>query len=162
MWSILNIPLLITTSNESSWIGPSQWNLTPILGNAIPVLGVKLKGGCDVFSSFFCIDVCSGIPMESFRRDLLNDMAEHRPILKNNQNTYYPRFSFTPKNRELPETGASFLRCHLEKKSWFTFIQKKSWEYLKPNLFLQSSSHLSVLKTRVLVNTPYIRFISML
>ena len=27
--------------------------------------------------------------MESSRRDLLNDMAEHRPILKNDQNTPY-------------------------------------------------------------------------
>jgi len=27
--------------------------------------------------------------MESSRRDLLNDMAEHRPILKYNQNTNY-------------------------------------------------------------------------
>jgi len=35
--------------------------------------------------------------MESSRRDLLNDVAEHKSILKDNQNTYYPRFSFTPK-----------------------------------------------------------------
>jgi len=35
--------------------------------------------------------------MESSRRDLLNDMAEHRPILKDNQNMYDPRFGFTPK-----------------------------------------------------------------
>jgi len=28
--------------------------------------------------------------MESSRRDLFNDMAEHGPILKNNQNTYHP------------------------------------------------------------------------
>jgi len=27
--------------------------------------------------------------MESSRRDLLNDMAERKPILKNNQNTHY-------------------------------------------------------------------------
>jgi len=27
--------------------------------------------------------------MESSRRELLNDMAEHTPILKNNQNTHY-------------------------------------------------------------------------
>jgi len=40
--------------------------------------------------------------MESSRRDLLNDMAEHGPILKNNQNTYYPRYSFRP------ETGMAF------------------------------------------------------
>jgi len=35
--------------------------------------------------------------MENSRRDLLNDVAEHRSILKNNQNTFNPRFSFTPK-----------------------------------------------------------------
>jgi len=35
--------------------------------------------------------------MESSRQALSNDMAEHRPILKNNQNTYYLRLSFTPK-----------------------------------------------------------------
>jgi len=29
-------------------------------------------------------------------------MAEHRPFFKNNQTTYYPRFSFTPK------TGIAF------------------------------------------------------
>jgi len=47
--------------------------------------------------------------MESFRRDLLNDMAEHIPILKNNQNTYHPRFIFAPKTGiELPKTGVPF------------------------------------------------------
>jgi len=47
--------------------------------------------------------------MEISRRDLLNDMAEHRAILKYAQNTYYPRFSFTPKTGiELPKTGVSF------------------------------------------------------
>jgi len=37
--------------------------------------------------------------MESTRRDLSNDMAEHRPILKNNQNKHHPhpRFGLTPK-----------------------------------------------------------------
>jgi len=49
--------------------------------------------------------------MESLRRDLLKDMAEHRPILKHNQITYYPRFSFTPKTGiELPKT-VSVLLC---------------------------------------------------
>ena len=38
---------------------------------------------------FFDIDLCSATSIESSRRDLLNDMTEHRPILKNNQNTYY-------------------------------------------------------------------------
>jgi len=35
--------------------------------------------------------------MESFRRDLSNDMAEHRPILKNSQNTYTPILVSHPK-----------------------------------------------------------------
>jgi len=39
---------------------------------------------------------------ESSRRDLLNDLAELRSILKKGQNTHYPRFSFTP------ETGIAF------------------------------------------------------
>jgi len=33
---------------------------------------------------FFKIDICSVTSMESSRRDLLNDMAERVPILKNN------------------------------------------------------------------------------
>jgi len=50
--------------------------------------------------------------MESSRRDLLNDMAERRSILKNIQNTYYPRFGFTPNTGiELPETVVLFLLC---------------------------------------------------
>ena len=32
--------------------------------------------------------------MESSRRDLFNDMAEPRSILKNNQNTVLPQFYF--------------------------------------------------------------------
>jgi len=48
--------------------------------------------------------------MESSRRDLLNDMAERSFILKNNQNTYYARFGFTPKTGiEFPKTGFLFL-----------------------------------------------------
>jgi len=38
-------------------------------------------------------------------------MAEHRPMLKNNQNTYHPHCGFTPKpGRAFPKTGVSF-RC---------------------------------------------------
>jgi len=51
---------------------------------------------------FFKIHLCSTTSMESSRRDLLNDVAEHMSILKNDQNTHYPRFSFTPK------TGIAF------------------------------------------------------
>jgi len=64
-------------------------NNAPDLGNAMPVLGMKPKRGLYVLWSFFNIDLCSATSIESSRRDLLNDMAEHRPILKNNQNTHY-------------------------------------------------------------------------
>ena len=52
--------------------------------------------------------------MESYRRDLLNlnDMAELRPILKTNQNTYQPRFSFIPKTGiAFPKSAFLFLLC---------------------------------------------------
>jgi len=54
---------------------------------------------------FFNTDLCSATSMESSHRDLRNDMAEHRSILENKQNTPYPRFSFTLKpDIDLPET----------------------------------------------------------
>ena len=81
---------------------PHSKKQPPVLGNAIPVLGVNLKQGYFVFWQFFHIDLCIAISMESCRRDLLNDMAEHGPILKNNQNTYYLRFSFTPETGAIP------------------------------------------------------------
>ena len=47
--------------------------------------------------------------MESSRRDLLSDMAEHRPILKNNGNTNQPRFGFTLETAiTFPKTGFCF------------------------------------------------------
>jgi len=48
--------------------------------------------------------------MESSRRDLSNDMAEHRPTLENNKNTYRQRFGFTdPKQvRHSPKRGFVF------------------------------------------------------
>jgi len=42
-----------------------------------------------VFSLFFKIDLCSATSIESSRQDLSNYVAEHGPILKNNQNTHY-------------------------------------------------------------------------
>jgi len=48
--------------------------------------------------------------MKSSRRDLLSDVTEHRSTLKNNQYTYYPRLSFTPKTGiAFPKTGINLL-----------------------------------------------------
>jgi len=63
--------------------------------------------------------------MGSSRRDLLNDVAEHRPILKNNQNTYYPRFSFTPETGiELSKTGVYFLLCYCREVSGLSLQER--------------------------------------
>ena len=57
----------------------------------------------------FEIDLCSATSMESSRRDLFNDMTEHGYTVKNNQNTYHPSFSFTPKTGIAhPKTGVLF------------------------------------------------------
>jgi len=46
---------------------------------------------------------------ESSLRALLNDVAELKSILKYDQNSYDPRFSFIPKTGiKLPKTGVSF------------------------------------------------------
>ena len=46
--------------------------------------------------------------MENSRRDLLNDMAEHRLILKNNLNTYHPRCGFIHKTGGILQNGFCF------------------------------------------------------
>jgi len=56
----------------------------------------SLKNKVVVFWLFFKIDLSSASLIESFRRGRLNDLAEHRSILNNSQNTYYPRFVFSP------------------------------------------------------------------
>ena len=79
---------------------------TPVLGNAIPVLSMKLKRGQCVFWQFFNIDLCSATSIESSCRDLLIDQPEHWPILKNNLNTYHPPFWFHTQNRySIPQNG---------------------------------------------------------
>jgi len=51
--------------------------------------------------------------MERFRQDLSNDMAEHRPILKNNQNTTAVLVSLSKQVYFFPKTGLMFLLCSL-------------------------------------------------
>jgi len=72
------------------------------LGNTIPV-GVKPKRGQYVFWLFFKIGPCSAISFKSSRRGLFIEVAEHRSMLKNDQNAHYPRFSLT--------TEVLFLLC---------------------------------------------------
>ena len=62
---------------------------------------MKLKRGLYIFWLFSKIGLRSAIPMESSRRDLLNDVAEHLSVFKIIiiiiKNTYCIRFSFITK-----------------------------------------------------------------
>jgi len=60
---------------------------------------------------FFKIELSSATSIESSRRDLLNNMIEHRPILKNNQNMYHPNFGFTPRTGIVSPKRVLFLLC---------------------------------------------------
>jgi len=89
-------------------------NKTIVLGNVVPVLGMKLKRGCYVYWLFFEIGICSAISLKWPRRELSIDVAGNRFILKNYQHTHYPRvcsilFSFIPKmGTAFPKTGVRF------------------------------------------------------
>ena len=81
-------------------------NKTPVLGDDIPVLGVKRKRGWYLFWLFFKIGLCSAITFKRSRRELSNDVAEHRSMLKSYL-AHYPRFSFNP--HSIPRNGGLFL-----------------------------------------------------
>jgi len=62
--------------------------------------------------------------MESSRRDVLNDVAEHRFILKNNQNTCYPCFSF--ENRySAPQNGVLCILWYFVRKNWVLISSRR-------------------------------------
>ena len=67
------------------------------------------KGVVRILAIFQHGGLCSATSINSSRRDLLNDMAEHIPILKNNQNTHHPRVGFTLRIGSLPQNGAFVL-----------------------------------------------------
>jgi len=48
-----------------------------VLGNAIPVLGMKPKQGVVLFWLFFKVDLCSALSFKRYRRELSFDEAEH-------------------------------------------------------------------------------------
>jgi len=67
----------------------SQQKQNTRFGKFYPPLDVKLKQGQHVFWLFFKINLCPATSMESSHLDLLNDVTEHRSILKNKHNTHY-------------------------------------------------------------------------
>jgi len=68
--------------------------------------------------------------MESSRRDLLNDMAEKRPILKNNQKTDHPSVGFTSKTGiAFPKSGFYFY-CDSFLNSFFSIFLKHNLSIL--------------------------------
>jgi len=74
-------------------------------GECYTCYGRETKTGTHIFWLFPKIGLYSAISWHAFetsRRELSIDMAEHRSMLENYQNTHYSRFSFTPK------TGTAF------------------------------------------------------
>ena len=86
MWLMFEVQLK-HTQNETPCF--------PVLGSSKPVLGAKLKQVHYVFWLFFKVSPCLATSIKTSRRDL-NDVAEHMPISKNNQNTHYPRLVSHP------------------------------------------------------------------
>jgi len=81
--------------------------------------------------------------MKCSRRYLLNDMAKQMPILKNNQNTYHPRFGFTPKiGITFPKTGFCFY-CELPNEF---MVQYRPGEFMVGNEILAGEQSASSLK----------------
>jgi len=76
-------------------------NKTPVLGESIPVLGVKLKWGWYILWLLFKLGIRSAISFKRSRRELSIDLAEQIYIEKL-PNTHYPGFSFISK------TGVAF------------------------------------------------------
>jgi len=68
-------------------------------------LSCKTREQC-VFWIFFKTGLCSVISLKRFRQELFIDVAEHRSVLKNYQNTLYSHFSFiTKRGTAFPNTG---------------------------------------------------------
>jgi len=65
----------------------AQQKQTPCFGECYTSFGYETKTGVVRILVDFQHSPMLTTSMESSRRDLLNDMAERRPILKNNQNT---------------------------------------------------------------------------
>jgi len=77
----------------------------PRFGKRFTCFGFETKTGGvvrTVFWLFFKTSLRLAISFKRSRRELSIDVAEHRSLLKNYQNTHYPRFIFIPK------TGIAF------------------------------------------------------
>ena len=99
-------PNLRSYRNSHACLAVHSKNKTPVLGNAIPVLRVKQKRGCNAFWLFFKVAPCSAISSKRSWRELFIDVTEQKSVLKNRQNTHSPCFSFIPKTGiAFPKTG---------------------------------------------------------
>jgi len=97
-------------------------NKTPVLGNALPVFGMNLKRGSAFLVIFQRRPMFSHIIMESSRRDLLNDNAEHciiswkiieirtTPKYVPPQMIYVPVSVYTQNRYRFPQNGVCFYR----------------------------------------------------
>ena len=77
----------------------------------------------------FKIGLCSAISFRRSRRELSIDMAEHRSMLKNYQNTNYPRFGLIPKQKHCPKRVFSLPRASLYYSSTRLCEVDKRWKF---------------------------------
>jgi len=83
----------------------------PCFGKCYTCFGCETKTGV-VRKLFFKLGLCSAISFERSRRELSIDVAEHRSVLENDQNTLYLRFSFIPRTGlAFPKTGILLWLC---------------------------------------------------
>jgi len=107
---------------------------------------------------FFNLDLCSATLMECSRREVLNYMAEHEPILKNNQNKFYPRLGFTQKLVAFPKMEQVLFYCGKTKNS-FTFqehvsVSRYFWNSLGIASFVFRRKTADFSNKHVKANTP--------
>jgi len=108
-------------------------NKNPVFEDAVPV---KRKREWYVARYvvwlFFKIGLCSAVSFERSQLELSIDVAEHRSILKNNQSTYHPRFSFIPKTGTVfPKAGVLFVANSPEDISDIYLSSKLDTRYLE-------------------------------
>jgi len=130
------IPQWITTSMESSHNPTFSLIYTvktePLFWECCTCFGYETKTGI----VRILLDLCSATSIESCCRDL-NAMDEHRPILKNNQNTYHPILVSHPKQIAFIKTEFCFY-CfffinHLCLDVLPSYL-KQGWDCLKQGL----------------------------
>ena len=119
----------------------------PVLGNALPVLGVKSKRGWYVFWWMFKIGLCSAISIKRSRRELSIDVAEHRSTLKITKIRTNPFLVSYPKHG-IPKIGVCFYWVRIEGLNFSENIRISTSSLIEINWFVRCHQRGGVLEAR--------------